>query len=166
MRKRFKIPLFSIIVISVIFLIYTLRPVQVGGGNYYVIVTSGSMKPLFDVGEWVVFSKTTFEDVQVGDVIIVKYPHKEGIVVAHRVVEKGEGFLQTKGDACSAVDNFITVPENVLAKYTNLKIPKLGYLLVFSRSLPGLVLFYYIPCLTLVVIQLRKLKRRARTEKT
>lgn len=123
------------------------------------------MKPLFDVGDWVVCSKATFEDVQIGDVIIVKYPYKEGIVVAHRVVEKGEDFLQTKGDACPASDNFITVPENVLARYTNLKIPKLGYLIVFSRTLPGLVLFY-IPCLTLIVIQLRKLKRRARTVKT
>ena len=160
MRKLIKIPLFSAIIITVIFLVWILRPVQVGGGNYYFIVTSGSMKPVFGVGDLVICCKTTFEDVQVGDIIAVKYPYKEGVTIVHRVVEKGEDFLKTKGDVCDATDNFITVPENVLAKFTSFRIPKLGYLIVFSRTPLGLVLFYYLPCFAVIAIQVKKLIER------
>ena len=157
MRKIIKIPLFSAIIITAVLVLWPLRPVQVGGGNYYFIVTSGSMKPVFGKGDLVVCHKTTFENVQVGDVVAVKYPYKEGVLIVHRVVEKGEDFLQTKGDMCDAPDSFITIPENVLAKFTNFKIPMLGYLLVFSRTPLGLVLCYYLPCFVLIAIQLKKL---------
>ena len=157
MRKIIKIPLFSAIAITIIFLVWTLRPVQVGGGNYYFIVTSGSMKPVFGTGDLVICHKTTFENVQVGDVVAVKYPYKEGVIIVHRVVEKGEDFLQTKGDVNPASDDFITAPENVLAKFTSFKIPKLGYLIVFSRTPLGLVLFYYLPCFVVVAIQVKTL---------
>lgn len=91
----------------------------------------------------------------------IKYPYEKNIIITHRVIEKNEDFLKTKGDACDAPDNFVTVPENVLAKFANFRIPQLGYLIVFSRTLPGLVLFFYIPCLVVIVIQVRKLNRRA-----
>ncbi len=162
MRKLIKFPLFSVIIIVAIFLFWTLRPVQIGGGNYYFIVTSGSMKPLFDAGDFVVCSKTTFEDVEVGDIIAVRYPSEKNIIVTHRVIEKSEDFLETKGDACDAPDNFVTVPENVLAKFGNIRIPKLGYLIVFSKTALGLVLCYYLPCSVLVAIQLKKLIKRDR----
>ena len=174
MRKLPKIPLFlydlfisTLIVLSIAgitlgitYIVLEYRPVQLGGGKYYFIVTSGSMEPLFDAGDFVVCSKTTFEDVQVGDVIAVKYPYKEGVIIIHRVVERGEDFLQTKGDVNPAPDNFITVPENVLAKFTNLRIPKLGYLIVFSRTPLGLILCYYLPCFAVIVIQVKKFRKR------
>lgn len=175
MRKRLKIPLFlydlaisTLIVLSILavsLFVIEYRPVQVGGGKYYLIVTSGSMQPVFDVGDFILCSKVKFKEVQVGDIIAVKYPHKKGIIIIHRVVEKGEDFLQTKGDMCDANDNFITVPENVLAKFMNIRIPKLGYLLVFSRTPLGLILCYYLPCFAVIVIQVKKMMKRDK-EKT
>ncbi len=170
MRKLIKIPPFfydlaisTIIVLSILsvaLLVIEYKPIQVGGGKYYFIVTSGSMEPRFNVGDLMVCSKTTFEDVQVGDVIAVKYPLKDNIIIVHRVIEKSEDFLQTKGDVCDAPDNFITIPENVLAKFTNITIPKLGYLIIFSKTPLGLILVYYLPCSVLVAIQLKKLIKR------
>ena len=160
MRKLLKIPLFFVVAFTVIFFLYTLRPAQVGGGNYYFIVTSGSMEPTLNLGDWAVCSKVKFEDVNVGDIIAVKYPPKPTYIIVHRVVEKGHDYLLTKGDMCDAPDDFVTIPENVLAKFTNFRIPKLGYLIVFSRTPLGLVLFYYLPCFAVIVVQIKKLRKR------
>ena len=123
------------------------------------------MEPQFNLGDFVMCSKITFEDVQVGDVIAVRYPYKKGIIIVHRVIEKGNDSLQTKGDECDAPDNFITTPENVLAK-TSIKIPKLGYLIAFSKTPLGLVLVYYLPCFILIVIQVKSLTEKDEVYKT
>ena len=176
MKRRSKISPFlyaysisTLIVLSLLateLLVLEYRPVQVGGEKYYFIVTSGSMEPIFNLGEFLVFSRVTFEDVQVGDIIAVRYPHKIGLIIVHRVVEKGDNSLVTKGDANPAPDNFITVPENVLAKFTGFKISILGYVIVFSRTPLGLVLIYYIPCFVLIVIQIKILREKLKRKKT
>lgn len=141
------------------------RPAQMGGGNYYFVVVSQSMEPVMNVGDWVICRKTGFDGVQVGDIAVVKHPSQDMIIV-HRVVERNESSLWLKGDNCDSKDTFSTEENRFLAKYTGFKIPKLGYLLVFSRTLLGVVLIYYIPCCAIILIQVRKWKKRARTLKT
>lgn len=165
MKKSFKIPLFSLLIFAIIVLFVMFRPTQLGGGNYYFIVSSGSMEPTLNVGDWIVCSKVNFNDVQVGDIIAVKHP-TENFLVIHRVMEKGNDYLTTKGDVCDGLDNFVTYSQNVLARYTGFKIPKFGFLLFFcTRTWMGLILFYYVPCSIITVLQLRKLLKRRKDRK-
>jgi len=165
MKKTFKILLFSISVIVFITLFLTLRPVQIGGGNYYFIVSSGSMEPTLSTGDWIVSSKVDFKDVHVGDIIAVQHP-TENFLVVHRVVDKNETCLVTKGDACDAADNFVTQPKDVLARYSGFKIPKFGFLLYFcTKTFPGLIVTYYIPCFVVILIYARKVRNWKKGEK-
>jgi signal peptidase len=164
MRKRFKIPLFLFLIITVTTLIITLRPAQVGGGNYYFVISSGSMEPTLNVGDWIVCAKTSFDNVQVDDIITVQHPN-EKTLITHRVIDKNENYLTTKGDTCDAPDNFIVYPENVLAKYTGFKIPKLGFLLYFcTRTLPGLIITFYVPGAVVIILQVRKIYKELRKQ--
>lgn len=163
MKKNAKILLFSTIVTLFIILLITFRPVQIGGGNYYFIVSSGSMEPTLNTGDWIVCSRVRFDEVKVGDIIAVQHP-TENFLVVHRVAEKGEDYLTTKGDVCDATDNFVTHPQNILAKYTGFKIPKFGFLLHFTRTLPGLILVYYVPCAIIITLQVRRLYKRRKEE--
>jgi signal peptidase I len=116
------------------------------------------MTPVLGVGDWIVCTKTSFDNVQAGDIIAFKHPSEPKQIIVHRVAEKHAEYLITKGDACEGKDNFQLPPENVLAVYSGFKIPQLGTVLYMANhSLIGLVCVYYIPIGLLVTYQARQL---------
>jgi len=90
------------------------------------VVTSGSMSPIFEAGDLICIIRMDPDRAKVGD--IVTFKSEEGILT-HRIVEiKADGEIVTKGDANKVNDSW---PNNwklgkVETKYL-FRIPKLGY---------------------------------------
>lgn len=84
-----------------------------GKVRYYETRSSGvSMFPTIWPNSTLRAEYAPIEDIKSGDIII--FQRKESLV-AHRVVEVGEGYLRTQGDSCRIKDEVITA-NNYLCK--------------------------------------------------
>lgn len=99
-------------------------------GKKPMIVLSGSMKPTFPVGSLVYMESATFDEIQNGDVVTYG---AEGLV-SHRVIEKKESSLITKGDANIDSDPEIKAEQIVGKVCDGISIPYAGYFLSLMRS--------------------------------
>lgn len=95
------------------------------------IVMSGSMEPEIQTGSLCfVNHKTPMEKVEEGDIITYSLLDAK---ITHRVVEKKEQGMLTKGDANPAMDLGIVTKETYYGKVIG-HIPKLGYVLFFLKK--------------------------------
>lgn len=117
-------------------------------------VLSGSMEPGIQTGSLIAVKldvdKTSFKE---NDVIT--FMEEDDRLVTHRIVEviqSGENVLyRTKGDNNNAPDMNPVLSENVVAEYTGITIPYLGYFINFAQSqngaflmlIPGVLLICY-----------------------
>mgnify|MGYP004519047787 FL=1 len=92
-------------------------------GGYTVFrVTTGSMKPTYDVDTLILVKKTDPSEIQVGDVISFYSadPALEGSVNTHRVTKVNEDgdhrSYTTKGDANNSVDQYGTDSDSLIGK--------------------------------------------------
>ena len=84
-------------------------------GNKPAVIVSGSMEPTIKTGALVLIHFYDFGDCGVGDIITYYHPgFKE--LVTHRVVEKGEDYYWTKGDANVARDSISVIEDNFYGK--------------------------------------------------
>jgi signal peptidase len=111
-------------------------------------VLSGSMEPEIKTGSIILVKE--IEDktsLQVGDVITFYQSFDR--VVTHRIVEvihSGEEVLyRTKGDNNPDPDMTLVLSDNVLAKYTGITIPYLGYVAQYANTTVGIFLLLVIP---------------------
>ena len=125
--------LVSLVVVAAVFLMGT----RLMGYRVFNIV-SGSMRPLYNVGDLIYVKDTDPADVQVGDVIT--FVLNEDLVVAtHRVVridEENQRFY-TKGDANDTADSDPVHFKNLIG-IPDFKIPLLGYVSDFIQNPPGM----------------------------
>ena len=102
-------------------------------------VVSGSMEPVYHVGDLLYVRPTDPADLQPGDVITFVM-NEQLVVGTHRVVEvedTGERlYFYTKGDANAAMDAAPVAQENVLGTPV-FSIPLLGYVVAFVQQPPG-----------------------------
>lgn len=140
----------SVIGIVVIMVVgYALLSNGALSGNFHsYLVQSGSMEPNIMTGD-VIFVSTQERYVK-NDVITFK--ENDGRIVTHRIVDIQLGTFTTKGDANRAEDNGSVPPKNVIGKVF-FTVPKLGYLIAFSRTLPGFVILIAVPSLLLIIMQ-------------
>jgi signal peptidase I len=118
-------------------------------------VLSGSMEPGIKTGSIIlVKSGGNMKKLNKGDVIT--FVNEERVIVTHRILEvikSGEQVsYRTKGDNNKTADPNSVLSNNILAKYTGLTIPYLGYIADFAKSkignaflliLPGILLICY-----------------------
>jgi len=108
------------------------------------LVQSGSMEPSIMMGDVVITSKAS--QYNQGDV--VTFLDQNGRTVTHRVLEIKETssnpLLVTKGDANRTKDRDEITPDQILGK-ASLIIPKLGFVIAFSRTPLGLLILVIIP---------------------
>lgn len=109
----------------------------------FFIVESGSMSPALSAGT-LVLSKQS-KTYNVGDIITFVRPSTTGESVTHRIVNKAPNaqFI-TKGDANSTADLSLVDRGHIIGKAI-FSVPYLGFILSFARSLPGLLLFLFLP---------------------
>ncbi|GBC69491.1 Signal peptidase I W [archaeon HR01] len=109
------------------------------------VVKSGSMRPVIEVGDIILVTPVAVDDIRAsptnGDVIVFYRPGEKGAgnaIIVHRAVGKVAGGFITKGDANSAPDYWSPVPpDHILGRWTGIKIPYwtgLGYLSLFLRG--------------------------------
>ena len=75
------------------------------------------MEPTIKTGALILIHFSDFEDCEVGDVITYYHPGFDELVT-HRIVEKGEDYYWTKGDANTARDDVSVIKDNFYGKVT------------------------------------------------
>ncbi len=157
MKKTLDITFKSVIFLILVFSLFTslTSRITVAGLKSYVVMT-GSMEPFIKTKSLIY----TIEQKQysVGDVITFKRGDED---ITHRIVSVsnvgGLQLFQTKGDANKSADPQKAFQTSVTGKVI-LSLPLLGYLVLFMRTIPGFVLFIFIPALLLVVQELKIIK--------
>lgn len=135
------------IVILAVFAVFSRK---IDSFNYrFFLVQSGSMEPAIMTGD-VIFVKYQSR-YQINDVITFYEEDKR--IVTHRIVSTRNGKFVTKGDANRTEDNSVVDVQNVIGK-TVLVVPKIGYLVDFSRTLNGFIFFIIFPGVVLIISQL------------
>lgn len=122
-------------------------------GYQFKTVLSGSMEPTFKTGSLILVEKLqSTTDLNKGDVI--SYYQDENNVVTHRIIDvisQGNSTMyQTQGDNNVNPDTNLVLSDNIIAKYSGITIPYLGYLLQFMGSPIGSALLLIIPGLMLI----------------
>ncbi|AAB89589.1 signal peptidase I [Archaeoglobus fulgidus] len=121
------------------------------------VVLSSSMEPLMHPGDLIVVKRSS--DVSLGDVVAFKDPSgKKSVLITHRVVEIGDGYFKTKGDAVEDVDPFDVHEKDVYGKFL-FGIPYIGYLFheFKNRNIMMYLLFILIPASVLMASEFRNL---------
>ncbi|WP_340006308.1 signal peptidase I [Paenibacillus sp. FSL K6-0276] len=122
-------------------------------------VLSGSMEPGIQTGSIVALKPGgDMNRFQKGDVITFR--NEENLLITHRVVEAtmnnatGEAMYRTKGDNNDAPDMNPTSSTNVVAEYTGVTVPYVGYAMNFAVSKAGSVVLMIVPGLMLLLYAL------------
>ena len=134
------------------------------------VVYSGSMEPAIKTGDIAVVGPTKVDDLRVGDVITYRAPIEPDVVITHRVMEiskdeDGRLSFQTKGDANNVQDQVLVDSKGVLGRVAY-SLPRVGYLVDFSKRAEGKLLFIALPGLLLAADYLRSRLRRRTTSGT
>lgn len=153
-----------LLLVLILMLIFTISSKINGGrpnlfGYEILTVLSGSMEPNIQTGSLIAVKPVAnLNSLQVGDVITYQSPDNPDMLITHRIVEvrkaNGEISFITKGDNNDSPDIAPVPSAYVVAKYQNISIPYLGYILSFSKTQPGIILMMIIPGVILVVSQL------------
>jgi len=129
-----------------------------------VVATSESMTPAIDVGDLLIVKGVDPEDVAVGTVIVFHPKADPGQLIVHRVVEvihqEKQIIFITKGDNNPETDKWM-VPANRLVGIVVGRIPYLGQVAIFARSIYGTVLIVVLIAITTILIfaEYRRSKR-------
>jgi signal peptidase I len=141
-------------------------PSFVGAESF--VVLSGSMEPTIGVGDLTVVVPVRPDNFEVGDIITYRTTQSPDVIVTHRLIGKGQDeqgrmTFETKGDANEVSDQVAIAPGAVLGRVAY-SIPKVGYLVEFSRRPEGKVLLIGLPGLLLAVDYLFGMRRRRKAE--
>lgn len=132
-KKKRKISLVNIIFCITLFIfLYTMGTIVFSGGDLTKknflgfsldYVMSESMEPTIMTGDFVITKKVDFEDVEVGDIIVYRHTYENGkyAAIIHRVIEKTDNYLVTKGDNNKVKDPWTVSPEEVRSKLLFIK---------------------------------------------
>jgi signal peptidase len=124
-------------------------------GYETLVVLSGSMGDAAPTGSVVVGRRTPAEDVEVGDVILMRREAQPPVL--HRVIEKvrrdGETVVRTKGDANPRPDPDLYVLRGSTTTPA-LVVPYGGYLLGYASTRVGWLLLVVLPMTVLCALRL------------
>lgn len=127
------------------------------------VVLSGSMEPVLQVGDATVVQRIAPHEARVGDVVTFKAPDG-GRVTTHRVravhrTERGRFAFTTKGDANNAVERWTLPPDGELSR-TVYRVPLVGHALLAIATPLGWALLVGLPLLALGVQEIARIWRR------
>ena len=111
------------------------RPPRLFGYSVSYVPTN-SMENEIMAGEYILFVKTTFDDVNENEIVV--YRANDGKYIVHRVIEKHEDYLIVKGDNNIAPDDEHVTKDMVYGKY----IMVVGFMSVFSNGIDKNLIFF------------------------
>ena len=82
-----------------------------------VFILTGSMEPTLKVNGVAIVEKTTYDEVEKGDIIMYEIGDK---MITHRIIEKTDEGITTKGDNNQTQDAYLLTEENVRAKVVSI----------------------------------------------
>ena len=130
------------------------------GGFKLLVVKSGSMEPTIKTGSMVI--DKTVGEYQIGDIITFKNSESPSETMTHRLVDiEYQGstkFFQTKGDANDSPDSAKITADQIVGKVI-FKVPYFGYIVSFTRTLPGLIIFIVMPALIIIYEEIKNIKK-------
>ncbi len=136
--------------ILVIFLLITgisLLPIE---NNIELLsIQSGSMEPKIKVGSLAI--SKPMGKYEKDDIIAFQPDIQDETIITHRIVEIDymTGKVVTKGDANEEIDKETITPAKIKGKVI-FWIPYFGYVVNFSKTLPGLIVIIIIPALIII----------------
>jgi signal peptidase len=111
-------------------------------------VMSGSMEPAIRTGDVIVDDWIRPSGARVGDVVSFNDPSRGNVVVTHRVVRvrrRGDHVdFVTRGDANTGLEHW-SAPAGGRIGRVEYRVPHAGFLMVFTRTPGGRLLFLVIP---------------------
>jgi len=131
------------------------------------VVVTESMSPVIEGGDMIVTRKVPAESLMEGDIIAYFDPSfATKTVTTHRITEittaqDGTLMFITRGDANNQDDPKPVSADMVVGLYRG-KIPKLGKLTLFMRTMPGLILFVLLPVVIFAVLEIAAAKAEGR----
>jgi len=148
----------GLIVLVVLYLISSSTGIFLGYKSF--VVQSGSMEPTIMTGDIIVIHDQ--RNYVLRDVVTFK--DADNRIVTHRIAEinqeDGVAKISTKGDANRSEDFDSITYDRILGKVVFV-MPKLGYWVAFSKSLPGLIILILMPACMLIGDEIFKMKKDA-----
>lgn len=95
-------------------------------------VRTGSMEPAFGSRDLVIVNKGAWQQGQP-----ITFTHNEEVITHRLVSVNADGTFVTKGDANTTPDPWVVQPRNTIGAVVA-SVPKLGYWLVYLKSIAGL----------------------------
>lgn len=118
------------------------------------VVSSGSMVPVLNVGDIIIVHGVDPSTVAVGTIIIFHSPYEYDMPIVHRVVqilhENGSTYFETKGDHNPVQDGWKVPAQNLIGVYV-MKIPYLGLISLELRGPLGVTLIILLVALIIAV---------------
>ncbi len=131
-------------------------------GRKLIIVTSGSMEPVFETGSIILINTRANNNFQEGDIIMYRSPENPHTNITHRIIdvmdEEGVTSYRTKGDNNTYEDPLLISNQHIVGEYTNITIPRLGYFFSFIRTRNGIITLAMLFGFYLVISQAFKIK--------
>lgn len=141
------------------------------GGMLPLIVLTDSMYPDIKSGDLIVCKTVDAEDVKLDDVISFFDPAGNGTsVVTHKVIEVinegGKLSFRTQGTNNNTPDDLPVPAENLVGRYTGLRLPFVGKIALFMQTTAGLIICVVVPIILLVGYDIirRKMHDKNKTE--
>jgi signal peptidase len=142
---------------------YTIQDVTGGMFSPFMAVSSQSMQPILNYGDFILVKREKVENIKAGDIIAFNVPSPYDKVApsptVHRVVEKdsenGKIYFKTKGDNNSDEDPWNVPAESLLGKYVG-KVPYVGMVVLSLKNLYGQALIATLLAASFIYSHLKK----------
>jgi signal peptidase len=153
----------AVLLLALLFAVIVAVPGLVGAEASYV-VTSDSMSPAIDAGDFVVVGPADADALSPGTVVSYRPVGEERSTVTHRIIgvqETSDGLrYRTKGDANEEADRTLVAPSRVVGTVW-VTLPLAGHLVAFAGTDLGLLLLVILPATALLASELYGLYRAA-----
>ena len=147
------------IALAILALFFVLSQVNLPGNYKVFLVQSGSMSPALHTGDVVVVKPVS----QYHQNDIITFNSNQNFTITHRIIQVNNQSYTTKGDANSVSDQEVVNSSQILGKVIFF-IPKLGYFIMFVKSLPGLIVLIVIPSTIIVYQEFLEIKKNLKKD--
>lgn len=118
-------------------------------------VQTGSMTPVINKGDLVVVTRVPESHLAVGDVVTYVSPLNPKKTLTHRIIKIHGQQITARGDANAVADPVFNA--SAIVGQVKAHVRYAGYALDFSRKPLGLMLLIYVPALTIVIAEVKRL---------